>query len=310
MTSLNARAGSAPHVTAAAALGSLSAARRLASDLEGRRTAVMVLKGPPLQRRLFGTDCAYESCDIDLLVRRGTARTVRGLLRSQGWEFLSANGVMWRVDRAAAFTREGVTIDLHWGIHANAISARRLRPLEAALWEGATRAPDGWWEPLPEPLVVYLAVNWAGHSYEGPQRLASVHAAAGLVRDWERVQVVARAARVSAVVDHALFRQLHDDAGVGPALIERGARDAASRALAWARTRSPAAVSRLVRDLRVRMTQERVLPPFRSCAVPPGALALPTLRSDRQPRARAEGVPTTSGGSASGDVLTSIHRLT
>lgn len=252
---MDARAGSPPHVTAAAALGSLAAARSVAADLDAKGIPVLVLKGPPMQRRLFGTDCAYESSDIDLLVPPRTARTVRRLLRSQGWQFFSGNGVLWRLDRAAAFTRQGVTIDLHWGIHTYAVGPRPLRALEAALWAGATRSPDGWWEPLPEPLVVYLAVNWAGHQYQGRQRLASVHAAASLVRDWERVDAIARSTRVSAVVDYALSHRPDEDAGVGPSLVEGRARDRASRAIAWVRTRSPTAVSRVVQNLRARMAR-------------------------------------------------------
>jgi hypothetical protein len=136
---LDARSGSLPHITAAAALGSLAAARSLAVELDRRGIPIMVLKGPPLQRHLFGTDCACRSADIDLVPARA-ARGVRRLLRTWGWEFFPENGLLWRFDRAAAFTLEGLTIDLHWGIHAFGLGPRPLASLERALWEGATRA--------------------------------------------------------------------------------------------------------------------------------------------------------------------------
>ena len=80
----DASAATPPQVTAAAALGSLAAARTLADDLHRLGVPLMVLKGPPVQRRLLGSDCAYESADIDLLVPAPDAGRVRRLLRSRG----------------------------------------------------------------------------------------------------------------------------------------------------------------------------------------------------------------------------------
>ena len=244
-----------PQVTAAAALGSLAAARALVAALDPLGIPLMVLKGPPLQRRLFGTDCAYESADIDLLVPARSARRVQRLMRVQGWEFLPENGLLWWADRAAAFTRDGVTVDLHWGVHAHTLGGLRLRSLEAALWHGATRSREGWLEPLPEPLVVYLAVNWAGHHYEGSQRLTGIQAAASLVTDWERARAIARTARVLGVVEFALNHPATDTTTDRPPLMQPQVRELPSLLLALARTRTPKAVRGAILHARSRLAR-------------------------------------------------------
>jgi hypothetical protein len=104
-------------------------------------------------------------------------------------------------------------------------------------------------EPLPEPLVVYLAVNWAGHHYQGDHRLASVKAAASLVGNWDRARSIALEAGVSRMLEHALAAASADeDAPARPPLLH--GRNEAARGLAWARTRTPARLRRAFRVAR------------------------------------------------------------
>ena len=236
-------------VVSAVAFSAVS--RSLAASLAPLGIPAMVLKGPPLQARLFGSDTSYRSQDVDLLVPRRHGRTVRRLLRGQGWLFSPANGVLWRLDRAAAFARDGVVVDLHWGLHASLLSARRLVPLERAMWEGAPRSSAGWFEPRIEPLVVYLAVHTAGRGFEKPEQVRALAAAVALVRDWGEVEAVARAAGVSGVVRHAVAVSRGDAApGDAPGLNRRLDR-ARQRAVSVARTGAASkAVASVVRRLR------------------------------------------------------------
>src|SRR4051794_5738712 len=95
-------------VTVAAAVHGTTALRRIAGRLQAVGVPVMILRGPPVQRRLLGDDAAYRSADIDILVPRRDRRRVFLVLSGDGWAFSGANGVLWRLDRAAAFTKGGV----------------------------------------------------------------------------------------------------------------------------------------------------------------------------------------------------------
>ena len=164
----------------------------------------MFLKGPALQLRLFGTEAAYRSADVDLLVPGRHAHVVRRRLQAGGWRFSAANGLLWRLDRAAAFERDGVVIDLHWGLHVAIVPPWLLRSLERDLWAGASRSAQGWLEPRIEPLLVYLAVRAAGQAFVKPESVRCVAAAMQRVEDWDEVDAIARRARVTDSVRRAL----------------------------------------------------------------------------------------------------------
>src|SRR4051794_16671218 len=55
---------------------------------------VLLLKGPDLQARLYGTPAAYASSDADVLIPRARAREARETLEGQGWSFEPSNGVL------------------------------------------------------------------------------------------------------------------------------------------------------------------------------------------------------------------------
>jgi HemK-like putative methylase len=178
--------------------------RTLARELAEARIAVLLLKGPPLQARLYGTPAAYRSGDVDVLVPRGGAREAMGALQRAGWTFERGNGALWFLSRAATYNRDGLRVDLHWGLHAAHLPAWTLRPLERALWRGATPGPGGLLEPDAESLLVFLAVHVVGHRFERPEWAENVAACARLVTDWANVGRIAREARVEGAVRAAL----------------------------------------------------------------------------------------------------------
>lgn len=206
---------------AAVARGLLSsiASERIAAALATRGVPLMVLKGAPVQRRLLGQEAAYPSADVDLLVPRRDGRRARALLHSEGWRFLPENGLLWRIDRAAAFHQRGLVVDLHWGLHLGTLPAWVLRPLERALWEGARRAEEGWWEPRVEPLVVYLCLHAAAFGYTKPAGLRLVAAAASQVEDWDEVEGLGRRLGAWPIVAHALARVGGDAEQPAPRLL-------------------------------------------------------------------------------------------
>jgi hypothetical protein len=205
-----------------AAAATVAASAALARELAVDGVAVMVLKGPPVQRRLLGTDTAYRSADVDLLVPRAAAGRARRRLLTGGWRFSEHNGVLWRLDRAAAYTRGGVTVDLHWGLHAGFVSASMLRSLEAALWQGARRGAEGWYEPEAAPLAVYLAVHAAANGWR-PEVLRML-ARAAEEADVDRVRAVAEKAGIWPAVDDALARARGQRQDMAPPAVVSGTR--------------------------------------------------------------------------------------
>ena len=186
---------------AATALAQLAAAASLATVLGRRGIPVLVLKGPPLQQRLFGTPAAYESVDVDLLVPPSSWAAAVAAARADGWARLPAeNALLWRLSRAVVLVRGGVTVDLHWGVHAGHVPARTFDRLTRALWSGATARPDGLREPLPESLFVYLAAHGAGHAFDHHPLAETLAAAAAQVRSWREVELLAADCRLSRTV--------------------------------------------------------------------------------------------------------------
>ena len=190
--------------TLVAALRCSDEVEALAKRLSSLGIPLLLLKGPPLQRRLLHNEAAYRSADVDLLVHRGDARRARMALRAEGWGFEPENGLLWRLDRAAAFVRGIVTIDLHWGLHTAGLLPRQLSELEEALWSGARQAPQGWWEPRIEPLFVYLALHAAGRRFAHSDQLGLLAAAVRAVDDWGRVDALVRTSWARWALDYAV----------------------------------------------------------------------------------------------------------
>ena len=175
-------------ISAALALWSQARTRHAAADLGRARIPVLLLKGPDLQDRLYGTPAAYPSGDVDILVpRRLRARARRALVRA-GFRFDPSNGVLWRMSAAASYERKGFFLDLHWGLHAGHLPSWCFRSLERDLWANAMPGAHGMFEPDLESLIVFLAVHAAGHRFERAEWSENVRAAASLNPDWRRVR--------------------------------------------------------------------------------------------------------------------------
>lgn len=186
------------------ALRAQAEGRRLAQELAGHGIPALVLKGPELQLRLYGTPAAYRSDDLDILVPGRMAKRARATLIRGGWSFHPGNGVLWRMYGAASYVRDGLVLDLHWGLHAAQLGPASMRVLERALWEGATPGPSGMLEPDAESLLVFLAAHAVGHRFARPEWAENVHRCVPLVGDWDKVQRLARKARLERAVRLAL----------------------------------------------------------------------------------------------------------
>src|SRR3954453_4246073 len=97
--SLTEEAGTA--ASAALALWAQSGSRRVAAQLVAAGVPVMVLKGPDLQLRLFGTPAGYPSDAVEVLVPRRLAARARRVLVREGWRF-EQQGMLWRTSAAAS----------------------------------------------------------------------------------------------------------------------------------------------------------------------------------------------------------------
>src|ERR671929_2255617 len=92
----NARLEDRAAVGVALALWAQSEGQRAVRELESEGIRVLMLKGPDLQRRLYGTPAAYRSGDVDVLVPRRSGRRARRNLARNGWAFSAGNGFLWR----------------------------------------------------------------------------------------------------------------------------------------------------------------------------------------------------------------------
>jgi release factor glutamine methyltransferase len=202
------------------ALSQQAQAHEVAHHLENAGVPVLCLKGPDLQQRLYGTPDRYLSSDVDILVPRRSAGRARAVLERTGWEFEPENGALWRLSRAAAFSRKGHIVDLHWGLHAAHLPGWSLVSLERDLWSGALQTDEGLRHPDAESLFVFLAVHAAGHKYERQEWIDNARIAATEVNDWDRVRAIASRARVCGAVK----RILSADPGRGSARVLDGLR--------------------------------------------------------------------------------------
>lgn len=191
-------------VVAANALWAQAQGRSFAAALAALGIPVLVLKGPEMQARLFGTPAAYASSDLDVLVRASDRRRAHQALIDAGFRFDHSNSILWRVSGQAMYERGGFYVDLHWGVKAAHVPAFLFRDLGRELWRGATAGPSGMLEPRLEPLLVFLAIHAAGHDFARPEWREGVHAAARMRPDRAEVGRIARRSRSVGAVNAAV----------------------------------------------------------------------------------------------------------
>ena len=195
----------------AAALWSQAESRRVAAELSEAGIPALMLKGPDLQQRLYGTPAAYASEDVDVLVPRRLAARARAVLTRDGWRFEPENGVLWRLSAAATYVRQGFRLDLHWGLHAAHLPAWTLRRLEDRLWRGARVGDSGFLEP-DAPLAARVPRRSRRRSSVLPRGMGRERGcAAALIDDWQEVKRIARRCRVEGAVLRALKGRISDD---------------------------------------------------------------------------------------------------
>jgi len=176
-----------------------AASAQLTRDLSSAGADVMVLKGPPVQRRLLGEPAAYRSDDLDVLVRGIRPTAARRHLADKGWTFHPGNGRLWRLDGAAAFLWRQAQIDVHWGLHVGLVPARRMRPLAERMWSGARRADSQRFEPDALTLATYLVLHSADRlAHPGKRRLLEA-AIAATGDDWSGITDLARLASMESI---------------------------------------------------------------------------------------------------------------
>jgi hypothetical protein len=176
-----------------------AALTQLTGDRLAASSDVLVLKGPPVQRRLLGEPAAYRSDDLDVLIRGLAPGAAKRHLRERGWTFHAGNGTLWRLDGAAAFFWHNAQIDVHWGLHVGLVPARRMRPLATRMWQGARATADGWLEPDDLSLATYLVLHSADRlAHAGKRRLLEATIAAA-DHDWDAIERMAGACGMAAV---------------------------------------------------------------------------------------------------------------
>jgi methylase of polypeptide subunit release factors len=169
----------------------------LAATLSRAGVAAMLLR----HRRL-----AQGGHDVELLLRPEQSRLATGALEDSPWLYVLGDRGAWRLFPMRHYWwAGGFTLAIYWRLPAAPLPSVVLRPLERALWEGATPSPIGFLTPDPEALLVHRACQAARPD-------ARYHEGDWLdfldllprVTNWNRVWDVARANRVTSVVQESV----------------------------------------------------------------------------------------------------------
>jgi release factor glutamine methyltransferase len=146
------------------------------------------------------------AADVELLVRPNDWKAVGGRFEGLAWRYhLGARGA-WRLLPMAHWGFDGgVNLMVYRRLPAAPFPSRALRPLERALWAGASPGPDGALVPEPGALLVHNAVQASrpGSSYHW-RDWQDLRANRERVTDWDRVWTLAREARVTGALRRAL----------------------------------------------------------------------------------------------------------
>lgn len=186
---------------------------RILAALDARSIPVIVLKGIPLARRLFGRIDARNSFDNDVLVRGCDVREACLAMAAAGYLSIDCRTIecqlnvdfQYRMARPVGAAGE-VSAELHWSAFPT-----DLYPVdEKILWTHSESFHVGrrWVRVFDRPLtIIHLAAHFAQHLFAVRSILDDVAAAWncwGAAIDHEDLVALAGAAELTAVLDFAL----------------------------------------------------------------------------------------------------------
>jgi release factor glutamine methyltransferase len=188
---------------------------------------VQALAGAGLQvlaLRAYGP----QSGRLAVLVPKGQVAAARALVEPLGWRYAWRRSGLLRVLPSLYYWWDGGSdLTIHWGVPAAPLPGWTLRKLQDVLWHRARPSSDGFLEPDPAVLLVWLAVQACrpgrGHEDDWDAFLACL----GRVRNVAEAQAIARRVGVSRALDRALAGAIE---GMRPG---RGALFDGGRRIAW-----------------------------------------------------------------------------
>ncbi len=153
----------------------------------------VILKGPDLADRLFGSRLARTSGDIDLLVERRCVHQAIAALRSHGWTQESEFRDFETNNQIALTSPRGVTTELHWAVALPHIP----QPPPVYFMDRPMRA---------EPLLIYLAFHFHNHVgfLKGLIDIAAWVDKYGDTADWAEIHSICRGYGIAALVSWPL----------------------------------------------------------------------------------------------------------
>jgi methylase of polypeptide subunit release factors len=162
--------------------------------------------------------------EMVLFVHPDDAHAAQEVLRGTGWRFRLGDRGAWRLFRTVAYLYDDrLGIVLMWGIPGAPLPFARIGALERELWARSRPGWNGFLEPEPDALFVFLATQGTRLHMRGRHRYGSwigdLAMCAARIEDWRRVWDLAGAARVEGSVRRGL-----DLAGVAPPLGARNGR--------------------------------------------------------------------------------------
>ena len=147
---------------------------------------------------------------LKLLVSKRQVPMVRARIEPLGWRYAWLRAGLVRLLPTAYYWWDGgADLTVHWGVPAAPLPGWTMRSLEGELWRTATRSADGFHEPDPAALLVWLAVQACrpGRGHED---------------DWEHF-VACRERIDDIAVAHAIARRAGVERGLARALAAAGA---------------------------------------------------------------------------------------